>query len=229
MSTGEEHAFRPAPARGGLLFVIPPPEDSPLRLHYLWSLREDTAVGWDEDGQALVLSSPQGTERIEAPTTVVAETLHRMELGPIRLANLMQPKDGTAAGQDSYTVVLSVLREISHLVIRTLSLEDLRGPVLSVVPAGRTARFALARVPSQRQVRLRPNVTITVQGNAFLLECRALDYRMQIHRPEAMWVVSLMAWPTTPDALVEVAPLPAELTLAILGHLVAAGMTVSVG
>lgn len=209
--------------------MIPPPEDSPLRLHHLWSLREDTAVGWDEEGQALVLSGPQGTERIETPTTVVAEALHRMELGPIRLANLLQPKDEAAAGQDSYTVVLSVLREISHLVIRTLSLEDLKGPVLSVVPVSRTARFALARVPAQRRVRLRPNVTITVQGNAFLLECRALEHRVQIHRPEAMWVVSLLAWPTTPDALVEVAPLPAELTLAILGHLAGAGMTVAAG
>ncbi|MFF0478798.1 NADH oxidase [Streptomyces sp. NPDC004284] len=209
--------------------MIPPPEDSPLRLHHLWSLREDTAVGWDEEGQALVLSGPQGTERIEAPATVVTEALHRMEMGPIRLANLLQPKDDTAGGQDGYTAVLSVLREISHLVIRTLSLEDLRGPVLSVVPAGRTARFALAMVPSQRRVRLRPDVTITVQGNAFLLECRTLQHRVEIHRPEAMWVVSLLAWPTTPDALVDVAPLPAELTLSILGHLAGAGMTVPVG
>ena len=183
---------------------------------------------WDEEGQALVLSGPQGIELIEAPTTVMAETLHRMELGPIQLANLLQPKDEAAAGQDSYTVVLSVLREISHLVIRMLSSEDRKGPVLSVVPAGRTARFAVAQVPSQRRVRLRPNVTITVQDNAFLLECRAVEHRVQIHRPEAMWVVSLMAWPTTPDALVEVAPLPAEFTLAILSHLAGAGMTMAV-
>ncbi|MFF0428460.1 NADH oxidase [Streptomyces sp. NPDC004520] len=209
--------------------MIPPPEDSPLRLHHLWSLCEDTAVGWDEEGQALVLSGPQGTERIEAPATVVTEALHRMELGPIRLANLLQPKDEAPAGQDGYTTVLSVLRSISHLVIRTLSLEDLKGPVLSVVPAARTARFAPAMVPAQRRVRLRTDVTITVRGNAFLLECRSLQHRVEIHRPEAMWVVSLLAWPTTPDALVDVAPLPAELTLAILGHLAGAGMTVPAG
>lgn len=208
--------------------MMPPPKDSPLRLHHLWSLREDTAVGWDEEGQALVLSGPEGTERIEAPPTVVAEALHRMELGPIRLANPLQPKGEPAAGPDSYTAVLSVLREISHLVIRTLSLEDLRGPVLSVVPAGRTARFALARVPAQRRVRLRPGVTITVEGNAFLLSCGTLEHQVQIHRPEAMWVVSLLAWPTTPDTLVEGAPLPAELTLSILDHLSGAGMTVPV-
>ncbi|MCF2125344.1 hypothetical protein L1I79_02695 [Strepomyces sp. STD 3.1] len=208
--------------------MIPYREDSPLRMHYLWSLREDTAVDWDAEGRTLVLSGPQGTERIEDPTSAVAETLHRMELGPIRLANLLGPKDGAASGE-AYTVVLSVLREISPLVIRTLSLEDLKGPVLSVVPAGPAARFTLVRPPAQRSVRLRPNVTITLEGNVFLLECRALDHRVQIHRPEAMWVVSLLARPTTPDALVQGAPLPAELTLEILGHLAGAGMTVSVG
>jgi hypothetical protein len=207
--------------------VIPSPEDCPLRLHHLWSLCEDTAVGWDEEGQALVLTGPQGTERIEAPATVVADALHRMELGPIRLANPLQPRNEAAAGPDSYTAMLSVLREISHLVIRTLSLEDLRGPVMSMVPACRTARFALARVPSQRRVRLRPDVTITMRGNAFVLECRALEHQVQIHRPEAMWVVSVLAWPTTPDALVEVAPLPAELTLSILDHLAGAGLAVA--
>lgn len=120
MSAGEESASRSASvARGGLLVCDSTPED-PLRLHHLWSLREDTAVGWDEEGQAPVLSGPQGTERIEAPTTV---------------------------------------------------------------PVGRTERFALARVPSQRRVRLRPNVTITVQGNAFLLDCRVLEHRVQIHAP----------------------------------------------
>ena len=212
--------------------MMPPTKDAPLRLHHLWSLREDTAVGWDEEGRTLVLRGPQGTERIEAPPTVVAEALHRMELGPIRLANpLTQPRDDTTttagAGADGYTAVLSVLRDISHLVIRTLSLEDLKGPVLSVVPAGRTTRFALARVPSQHRVRLRTGVTITVQGSAFVLECRALEHQVHIHRPEAMWVVSALAWPTTPDALVEVAPLPAELTLSVLDHLAGAGMTVT--
>ncbi|MEU5217452.1 NADH oxidase [Streptomyces sp. NPDC020807] len=215
--------------------MIPAPEDAPLRLHHLWSLHEDTAVGWDEEGQALLLSGPQGTERIEAPASVVAEALHRMEMGPIRLANLLPPPDASHpaagdtrhAGQDGYTAVLSVLRDISHLVIRTLSMEDLKGPVLSVVPARRTARFVPAAVPPQRTVGLRAGVTITVRGNAFWLESRTLEHRVEIHRPEAMWVVSLLAWPTTPDALVEVAPLPAELTLAILAHLAGAGMTVT--
>jgi hypothetical protein len=209
--------------------MIPPAKDSPLRLHHLWSLHEDTAVGWDEEGRALVLSGPRGTERIEAPTTVVAEALHRMELGPVRLANMLPATQDATAGQDSYTVVLSVLRAISHLVIRTLSVEDLKGPVLSVVPVGRSARFALAGVLPQRRVRLRTDVTITVQDSAFLLECRDLEHRVQIHRPEAMWVVSLLAWPVTPDALVDVVPLPAELTLAVLGHLAGAGMTVAAG
>jgi hypothetical protein len=198
-------------------------------MHHLWSLREDTVVGWDEEGRTLVLSGPQGTERVEDPTPAVAEALRRMELGPVLLANLLQPNGGAVHGHDTYTVVLSVLRGISHVVIRTLSLEDLKGPVLSVVPMGRTARFSLVRLSAQRRVRLRPTVTITVRGDVFLVQCRTLEHRVEIHRPEAMWVVSLLAWPMTPDAMVEVLPLPAELTLAILAYLAGAGMTVAAG
>ena len=207
--------------------MIPRTEDSPLRMHHLWSLREDMVVGWDEEGRTLVLRGPQGTERVEDPTPAVAEALRRMELGPVLLANLLQSNGGAVSGRDTCTVVMSVLRGISHVVIRTLSLEDLRGPVLSVVPVGRTARFSLVRLSAQRRVRLRPTVTITVRGDVFLVQCRTLDHRVEIHRPEAMWVVSLLAWPMTPDAMVEVLPLPAELTLAILGYLAGAGMTVA--
>ncbi|MGW2641742.1 NADH oxidase [Streptomyces sp. NPDC001348] len=209
--------------------VIPATEDSPLRVHHLWSLREDTAVGWDEEGRTLVLSGPQGTERVEDPAPAVAEALRRMELGPVLLANLLQPDDVAVPAHDTYTVVLSVLRGISHVVIRTLSLEDFKGPVLSVVPEGPTASFSLVRLSAQRRVRLRPTVTITVRGDGFLVQCRTQDHRVEIHRPEAMWVVSLLAWPMTPDAMVEVLPLPAELTLSILGYLAGAGMTVAVG
>lgn len=207
----------------------PPTEDSPLRMHHLWSLREDTVVGWDEEGRTLVLSGPQGTARVEDPPPAVAEALRRMELGPVLLANLLQPKGGALPAHDAHTVVLSVLRGISHVVIRTLSLEDLKGPVLSVVPVGRTARFSLVRPSAQHRVRLRPSVTITVRGDMFLVQCRTLEHRVEIHRPEAMWVLSLLAWPTTPDAMVEVLPLPAELTLEILGYLAGAGMTVAAG
>ncbi|MEU2898404.1 NADH oxidase [Streptomyces sp. NPDC088106] len=205
-----------------------PTDDSSLRMHHLWSLREDMAVGWDEQGRTLVLSGPQGTERVEDPVPAVAEALRRMELGPVLLANLVQPDGDAERGLDTSTVILSTLGEISHVVIRTLSLEDLRGPVLSVVPVGRTARFTVVRLPARHRVRLRAAVTITVRGNVFLIQGRALGHRVEIHRPEAMWVVSLLAWPMTPDAMVEVLPLPAELTLMILGYLAGAGMTVTV-
>ncbi|MBL7253383.1 hypothetical protein [Paractinoplanes lichenicola] len=202
-------------------------EGSAPRLHHLWSLREDTVVGWE--GRTLVLSGPLGTERVEDPEPAVAEALRRMELGPVLLANLVQPSGETGAGPDAYTVILSVLSGISHVVIRTLSLEDLKGPVLSVVPEGRTARFSLVRLSAQQSVRLRPTVTITVRKDVFVVRSHALEHRVEIHRPEAMWVVSLLAWPMTPDAMVEVLPLPAELTLAILGYLAGAGMTVAAG
>ncbi|MGW2476193.1 NADH oxidase [Streptomyces sp. NPDC001665] len=197
-------------------------------MHHLWSLREDTLVGWDEEGRALVLRGPQGTVRVEDPTPAVAETLRRMELGPVLLTNLLQSNaGGLTTGHDNFTVVLPVLHRISHLVIRTLSLEDLKGPVLSVVPVDPSARFSLAPMYAQRRVRLRPGVMISVRGGVFQLECSSQEHLVEIHRPEAMWVVSLLAWLTTPELMTEVLPLPAELTLAILSYLVGAGMTVT--
>lgn len=212
--------------------MIPSPEDPPLRMHHLWSLREDTVVEWDEEGRTLVLSGPHGTDRVEDPTPAVAEALRRMELGPVLLANLpVLAAERSPDRTPAWWSFLAVLRGISHLVIRTLSLEDLKGPVLSVVPVGRTARFSPVRLSAQPGVRmrLRPTVTITVRGDMFLVQCRTLEHRVEIHRPEAMWVVSLLARPMTPDAVVEVLPLPAELTRAILGYLAGAGMTVAVG
>lgn len=195
-------------------------EGSPVRLHHLWSLREDTVVRWE--GRTLVLGSPLGEERVEDPPAAVAEVLRRMELGPVLLTNLVHP-------ERSHAGVLSVLGGISHVVIRTLSMEDLKGPVLSVVPVGRTARFSLVRPSARRMVRLRPAVTITVRGSAFVVQSGLLAHRVEIHRPEAMWVVSMLAWPMTPDAMVDVLPLPAELTLTILGYLAGAGLTVAAG
>ncbi|MEV5322010.1 NADH oxidase [Streptomyces sp. NPDC052687] len=204
-----------------------PTENATPRLHHLWSLREDTVVGWEEEGRALLLSGPLGTERVEDPAPEVAEMLRRMELGPVLLTNLVETGDTHPGGHSTYAVVLSVLRGISHVVIRTLSLEDLKGPVLSVVPVDRTARFSLVHLPAQRRVRLRPTVTITVRGDVLVIQSRVMDHRVEIHRPEAMWVVSLLAWPTTPDAIVDMLPLPAELTRQILGYLAGAGMTVT--
>ena len=126
-------------------------------------------------------------------------------------------------------VLVSVLSGISHVVIRTLSLEDLKGPVLSVVPVSRTARFALVRPSAWCRMRLRPTVTLTMRGDALLVQCRTLEHRVEIHRPEAVRVLALLCRPMTPDAMVDALPLPAELTLAILGYLAGAGMTVAAG
>lgn len=203
-------------------------DETAVRVHHLWSLGEDVAVRWDDEGRALVLSGPLGIERVEDPAPVVAEALRRMELGPVLLANLETADADGAEGGDTYVVLLPVLRRLSHLVTRTLGLEDLRGPLLSVVPIGRTACFSLVRLPAQRAVHLPAGATITVAEAEFSVQPRGAQYRVVIHRPEAMWVVSLLAWPVTPQAVVEALPLPAEVTREILGYLAGAGAVVAV-
>ncbi|WP_372347720.1 hypothetical protein [Streptomyces sp. KL116D] len=102
----------------------------------------------------LVLRSRFGTERISAPTPVVREALRRMQLGPVLLANISTgrlPADRTGGGPGRVHLVLwPMLRRLSHLIVRTLSLEDLKGPLLSVITTRQGAGFTPVGVSAQR-------------------------------------------------------------------------------
>ncbi|MEV6949418.1 NADH oxidase [Streptomyces sp. NPDC051172] len=197
------------------------------RALHLWSLHEDVVIEDDGGDGELVLRSAFGTERINRPDPLVREALRRMELGPVLLANAVPrsspPPEGTCM------VLLPALDPLSHLIVRTLSWEDLRGPLLSVVPTTRDARFTPASLSEQRLIRLIGDVSLTLEKAGFALACAASAHRVHLHRPEAIWVVGLLAWPATPSGASSVLPLPPEVTQAVLSYLVAAGMTEDCG
>ncbi|MCX5141939.1 MULTISPECIES: NADH oxidase [unclassified Streptomyces] len=195
----------------------------------LWSLREDVVVEPDETGEVLVLRGRLGTERISRPGPLVREALRRMELGPVLLANIEEEAEDTDGEGSTYLVLLPTLRPLSHLIVRTLGIDDLNGPLLSVSATSRHATFAPVRVPARRRLRLPGGVSLTLEKAGFVLEATGSPHRVQLHRPEAVWVVGLLAWPITPDAASAALPLPAEVTEAILGYLAAAGMAAPVG
>ncbi|MFD8376752.1 NADH oxidase [Streptomyces sp. NPDC059688] len=227
------------------------------RAVHLWSLHEDVVVEEDATGQGLVLRSRFGTERISRPDPLVREALRRMELGPVLLANVVPRasaagEDATesAAGEDAtesaaaedatddaiegategaYLVLLPVLDRLSHLIVRTLSWEDLRGPLLSVVSTSRDAPFAPVTLSARRLIRLIGDVSLTLEKAGFALARGTSPHRVQLHRPEAVWVVGLLAWPATPSDASSVLPLPPEVTQAVLSYLAAAGMTEDCG
>lgn len=195
----------------------------------LWSLHEDVLVEADETGEDLVLRGRLGTERVRRPGPLIREALRRMELGPVLLANVDDRSEGTEGAGGTYLVVLPTLRALSHLIVRTLGMiTDRNGPLLSVSARSRHAVFTPVGVPDRRLLRLPGGVSLTLEKAGFVLEAVGSPHRVQLHRPEAVWVVGLLAWPITPDAASAALPLPAEVTKAILEYLAAAGMVAPV-
>lgn len=195
---------------------------------HLWSLREDVAVEREGDG-GLLLVGPWGGERIGDAHPVLREALYRMELGPVLLSNVGPAPDGPVYRAGVYLVLLPALQRLSHLVVRTLGLADLRGPLLSVLPLTRPAVFVLPRLGETDQVRLRQGVTLLLEAKGFRLERGGAEYRVQLHRPEPMWVVAMLAVSVTPEAVARALPLPLSVTREILEYLAAAGMLVREG
>ncbi|MFG3107560.1 NADH oxidase [Streptomyces tendae] len=191
------------------------------RTVHLWSLSEDVVVeAGDTEGQ-LLLTGPWGSELVDGTGVAVREALHRMELGPVLLANV-EPA-GSAA-----VVLLPVLERLSHLVVRTLGVDDLGGPLLSAAPVTRSASFRLAPLPGYRPVRLPADVTVRRAPRGFTVESSGASYKVMLHRPEAAWVLGLLAWPVSPDDASASLALPPGVTEGVLEYLAAAGMAAPV-
>ncbi|MFD7553881.1 MULTISPECIES: NADH oxidase [unclassified Streptomyces] len=191
---------------------------------HLWSLSDDVVVDEGAGGDALLLTSRWGQERLDRPTPAVREVLRRMELGPVLLANALNGPD------DLCLFTLPTLRKLSHLVVRTLGVDDLKGPLLSVLPLSPAAPSLLVRRPGARRVRVPRHVAFSVQesGGGCVLESVDLPHRVVLHRPEAAWVAMTLTWPTTLAAASEALPLPPKVTEGIIEYLFAAGMVADV-
>lgn len=185
---------------------------------HLWSLSEDVIVRATED--EVVLTGRFGSERLADPDPVVREALRRMELGPVLPANI-GPVDGEGG---VCLLLLPTLSRISHMTVRTLALDDLKGPLLSVSPESRRATFSPEALSAADELRLPRDVRVTLEARGVVLESAASLHRVVLHRPEAVWVVGMLAWPVSPDAASQVLPLHPDVTDGILRYLAAAGM-----
>ncbi|MET9773486.1 NADH oxidase [Streptomyces sp. NPDC006367] len=200
--------------------------ERPVRPLHLWSLREDVAVHV-APGE-LTLTADGVTVRLDHPEPIVVETVRRMELGPVLLANAHGPANGGPAGEaDVLARVLPALRRCATLVVRTLGLDDLGGPLLSVTPVGDVVLSATVP-PAEGRLRMALGLVLVFRRSSVLLEADWANYRVEIHRPEVMWVVGLLAWPTTADTLCASVALPAEVTRGILAYLQAAEFVAAV-
>lgn len=195
---------------------------------HLWSLCEDVVM---ETGPAggLTLTGPLGTERVDRPDPLVREALRRMELGPVLLGNVPACRTSPDDEPDADAVLLPVLSRLSHLVVRTLGMDDLKGPLLSVAPLARHADFTPVRPSGRGRWRMPGEVSLTQDGAGAVLASPGSPYRVVLHRPEAMWVAGMLAWPVTPYAIAQALPLAVEVVQAVLGYLAGAGMAVRLG
>jgi SagB-type dehydrogenase family enzyme len=193
----------------------------------LWSLREDVRVSpVSEEGQVR-LHSHWGDVTIERPSRVVREALHRMRLGPVSLENVIgarpEPGPGGAASEVSRARLYEVLDLIQPLVIRTLGLESGR-PLLSVVPLTPQARFHPVPLPPDAHVRLSTFTQLRTDGREYRLESPLSLHRVQLHQPEAAWLICRLGRPTVASGDIW-APL-ADISAEVLAYLAAAGMVV---
>ncbi|MBZ4322866.1 NADH oxidase [Streptomyces huiliensis] len=217
------------------------------RVLHLWSLSEDVVVEHRADG-AMVVKGRWGAEWIDRPVPAVREALRRMELGPVLLANVETAAGkrgggpGSPAGSGRTTgrrrgdgpdpgrvVMMRAVGRLSHLIVRTLGVDDLKGPLLSVSPMTRNASFAPAPLPEETPVRLPADTVLTPWRSGFTLERAEARHRVVLHRPEAVWVLGMLAWPVTPRAASAGLPLPREVTREVLSYLAAAGMLAPAG
>ncbi|MEY7981214.1 NADH oxidase [Streptomyces pilosus] len=188
---------------------------------HLWSLGEDVIVVGGDDRSGTILCGPWGAQRIETDD-YVREALYRMSLGPVRLTNV-EYAPGAGGGAHLHLRLEPVLRQVAHLVVRTLAMDDLRGPLLSVHPLSRQASFTLVGVEEGSSLRLVLGTSLAMRTEGLVVETPGSPYRVGVHRPEAGWVVGTRIRPCRVENAVAALPLPAGVIRGRLGYLRAAG------
>jgi len=195
----------------------------------LWSLREDCGFrSMPGDPGAGVVSTPWGEIRLEPGTPAVGRALERMTYGPVSLDNVVPgftEGAGPAEERTHYDALDAALERLQHVVERTLALAE-GTHCLTVVPIARRARFTPGRPDADAVHRLSRFVTLWAGAEGWVVESPLADHRVVLHTPQAGWLVSCYARPTTVREVSRLLGLPvAEAALAV-GYLEAAGMLV---
>lgn len=193
----------------------------------LWSLREDVFVEPFAPDGSLTLYGRWGDVVLRRLPEPVGNFLHRMQLGPVSLTNVLGDPVGSGPLNTAERATLFVTLERLHpLIVRSLSAGHGEQPLVSVIPVSPRARFRVKRVDPDRPVRLSVFATLGSDGTALSLESPLSLHRTVLHGPQAAWLAASLGRPRTPRELTALLGLPRELVLDTMAYLVAAGMVV---
>jgi len=189
----------------------------PVRMR-LWSLSEDVLIEVGPTADHLVAITQWGEVRIDDASPWVRESLQRLSFGPVWVENLPVQREG----------LLQVMRRLGNCVVQSLGLDDETGPLLSVVPASRLARFREPpEIDADRPIRLSRFVGMRANHGELVLDSPVSRFRVALHRPLASWVVGSLCSTTTVTDLAALLRMPRPVLTDIVSHLVAGGMVLA--
>lgn len=191
------------------------PDAAPPASFRLWALRDDVVV--ETDGDALTVVTRWGDFDIDKPSPAVRECLDRMSLGPVSL-----PKVTGAVHAELHRL----LDRLHSCLVRSLDVDDLAGPLLSVVPLSSHARFALPAIGGDDVVRLSRFTAMRTVGDELVLESPLAHHRVLLHRSLPSCVAGTLGRAVPVAELAAGVRSDLGLVSEIVAHLVAAGMVV---
>ncbi|WP_414944980.1 SagB/ThcOx family dehydrogenase [Amycolatopsis sp. cmx-11-32] len=199
----------------------------------LWSLTDDSLVEIGEDG-SLVVVTRWGEYDFDRAEPLVRESLRRMALGPISLANVTSSwepveREPDLEGELSWTAegadaLRQALKELGGSVVRSLGLADGRGPLLSVIPVALTPVFAPVEIPAARPIRLSRFCSLRSDAYGMGLESPSARYRVVLYQPWAVHVAVTLATAKSVGEIVGMTGIEPGVVGAIVSYLVAAGV-----
>jgi SagB-type dehydrogenase family enzyme len=193
----------------------------------LWSLREDVFVEPYAPDGSLTLYGRWGDVLLRRMPEPVGKFLHRMQLGPVSLSNVLgDPAGPGPLSTADRAALFHTLERLHHLIVRSLSAGHGEQPLVSVIPVSPRARFRVKRLDPDRAVRLSLFAALGSDGTALSLESPLSLHRVVLHGPQAAWLAASLGRPRTPRELAALLVLPHELVLDTMAYLVAAGMVV---
>ncbi|MFK0246529.1 SagB family peptide dehydrogenase [Amycolatopsis azurea] len=199
----------------------------------LWSLTDDSLVEIGEDG-SLVVVTRWGEYDFDRAEPLVRESLRRMALGPISLANVTSSwepveREPDLEGELSWTAegvdaLRRALKELGGSVVHSLGLADGKGPLLSVIPVALAPVFAPVEIPPAHPIRLSRFSSLRSDAYGMGLESPSAHYRVVLYQPWAVHVAATLATAKSVGEIVTTTGIAPGVVSAIVSYLVAAGV-----